>query len=49
MALKAALMLLCLTGCSTCSFRVEPIDLQMDGNRLTADGLFVGIDCKELR
>jgi hypothetical protein len=47
MALKAAMILLCLCSCSACDYWVEPIDIRMDGNQLKTDGLFLKIRCNE--
>jgi hypothetical protein len=47
MALKAALIALCLTGCSLCRYGAEPIFVRTEDNRLTADGLILSITCKE--
>jgi hypothetical protein len=46
MALKAALMLLCLTSCSVCNFAAEPIIVRTESNRLKADGLIVYLTCE---
>jgi hypothetical protein len=46
MALKAALMLLCLTGCSACRYGVEPIVVRAEANKLKADGLILSITCE---
>lgn len=47
MALKAALMLLCLTGCSICRYDVYPIVLRTEANRVKADGLVLSITCEQ--
>ncbi|MGJ0515158.1 MAG: hypothetical protein ACR65O_05325 [Methylomicrobium sp.] len=47
MALKAALMLLCLTGCSVCHYVAEPVFVRTEDNRLKADGLILSITCEQ--